>query len=118
MIEYRTHENSPITSIHVEEGAVIVTMTFNSLFEFTPMHAHTFDHWMECMEGAALISIDGIDTVVRKGDKYMVEAGKEHSATPLESHTVLRCVHENDEVDPDKCGEGIPHEWIHRLTVH
>jgi len=118
MIEYKTHDNGPITSIHVEVGAVIVTMTFNSLLEFTPMHSHAFDHWMECVKGAAVISIDGIDTVVRAGDKYLVEAHKEHSAKPLESFTVLRCVHENSEVDPSKCEEGIPLEWVNRLTVH
>ena len=116
MIEYRTHDNSPLTSIHVEKGAVIVTMRFDVPGCYTRLHSHTFDHWMECVKGSARIEIDGVVSIVKAGDRYLVEAHKQHSVHPLALDTVLRCVHEHDDIDPENLGGGIPIEWISRLT--
>ena len=113
---YRTHDTGPLTSIYIEPGAVIVTMEFDLPGAFTQMHAHTFDHWMECIRGSARIEIDGSETMVRPGDRYLVEAHKNHGCWPLESGTLLRCVHEHADIHPDKAESGIPLEWMHRLT--
>lgn len=116
MMEYRTHDDGPLTTISIEPGAVIVTMAFDQPASHTKLHAHTFDHWMECVSGLARIEIDGVAQIVRPGDRYMVEAHKQHSVTPLALDTVLRCVHEHADIHPDKAGNGIPLEWLKRLT--
>lgn len=116
-MQYRNHDDGPLTTISIEPGAVVVEMNFDMPESFTRLHSHTFDHWMECVRGSALIVIDGVKTVVRAGDRYLVEAHKQHSVFPLESDTLLRCVHEHDDIHPDKIdGEGIPLEWLQRLT--
>lgn len=112
---YRTHDNGPLTSICVEPGAVIVCMTFDAPGQFTRLHSHTFDHWMECVSGSARIEIDGVVSIVRPGDRYLVEAHRQHGVWPLESGTVLRCVHEHADIDPSGL-DGIPIEWLSRLT--
>lgn len=114
--QYRTHEAGPLTSIFVEPGAVVVEMQFDDSACFTRMHAHTFDHWMECVRGSARIAIDGEQTIVKAGDRYMVEAHKQHGCWPLEPDTLLRCRHEHADIHPDKAGDGIPLEWLDRLT--
>lgn len=116
MQSYRTHEDGALTTITIEPGAVVVTMLFDLPATYTKLHSHTFDHWMECIKGSAMIIIDDVRTVIRVGDKYMVEAGKHHEVFPLESDTVLRCVHEHADIHPDNATEGIPLEWLHRLT--
>lgn len=116
-MQYRTHEAGPLTTIRIEPGAVVVDMLFDSPMTFTRMHSHTFDHWMECVRGSARIVIDGAQTVVKPGDRYMVEAHKNHGCFPLELDTLLRCVHEHADIHPDKCpSDGIPLEWLRRLT--
>lgn len=116
-MKYRTHENGPLTTIHVEPGAVIVTMQFDLPGCHTRLHSHTFDHWMECVRGAARVEIDGIESFVREGGRYLVEAHKQHGVWPLSIDTVLRCVHEHADIHPDKMdGTGIPLEWLDRLT--
>lgn len=115
-MQYRTHDDGPLTTIGVIPGAVVITMDFDRPGCFTRLHSHTFDHWMECVKGMARIEIDGVETIVRAGDKYMVAAHKQHGVWPLASGTVLKCVHESAEVHPDKAGDGIPLEWLHRLT--
>lgn len=116
-MQYRTHEDGPLTSISIEPGAVVVTMDFDMPGCVTQMHSHTFDHWMECVRGSARIVIDGVQTIVRAGDKYLVEAHKEHGCWPLEFGTRLVCRHEHADIHPDKCpSDGIPLEWLRRLT--
>lgn len=115
-MQYRTHADGPLTTITVEPGAVVVTMDFDVPGAFTQMHRHAFDHWMTCISGSARIVIDGVQTIVRPGDRYLVEAHKEHGVWPLESGTVLRCVHENADIHPDKAQAGIPLEWLERLA--
>jgi hypothetical protein len=73
------------------------------------------------VSGAALIDLDGERSVVRAGDRYLVEAGKQHGVMALASDTVLLCEHEiraeNGVIDPDAfSAEGIPLEWVSRLT--
>lgn len=116
-MQYRTHDDGPLTSIHIEPGCVIVTMDFDTPGAFTRLHSHTFDHWMDCVSGSARVVIDDFETIVRVGDRYLVEAHKQHGVWPLESGTVLRCVHEHADIHPDKKpSDGIPMEWLHRLT--
>lgn len=115
-MQYRTHEDGPLTTIRIEPGAVVVEMEFDLPGSFTQMHAHTFDHWMECVRGSARILIDGVQTIVRKGDRYLVEAHKQHGCWPLEADTLLRCVHEHADIHPDGASDGIPLEWLTRLT--
>lgn len=115
-MQYRTHDDGPLTTITIRPGAVVVDMEFDSPGCFTRMHSHTFDHWMECIKGSARIVIDGVQTILRAGDRYMVEAHKNHDCRPLESSTLLRCVHEHANIHPEKAGQGIPLEWLDRLT--
>ena len=116
-MQYRTHEEGPLTSIGIVPGAIIVTMEYDLPGCHTKLHSHTFDHVMECVSGAARIVIDGETTIVTAGDKYLVEAHKQHGIWSLLSHTVLRCVHEHADIHPDKKPrDGIPREWLTRLT--
>ena len=114
-MQYRTHDDGPLTSIWIEPGRVVVEMLFDQPGCHTRLHSHTFDHWMECIRGRAVIDIDGVTTIVGPGDRYLVEAHKRHGVQPLALDTVLRCVHEHADVHPT--GEdGIPLEWLDRLT--
>ena len=114
-MHYRTHENGPLTTISIEPGAVIVTMAYDLPGCHTKLHSHTFDHLMECVKGAARIFIEDSETIVREGDKYVVEAHKQHAVYALTADTVLRCVHEHADIHPDQT-DGIPMEWLDRLT--
>jgi len=116
-MQYRTHEDGPLTDISIEPGAVIVTMTFDRPGDHTKLHSHAFDHEMQCVRGAARILIDDVQKILREGENYMVEAHKQHGVWPLASGTVLRCVHHHDDIHPDmKPEDGIPIEWLRRLT--
>ena len=115
-MQYRTHDDGPLTSIWIEPGRVVVEMLFDQPGCHTRLHSHTFDHWMECVSGRARVEIDGVETIVGPGDRYLVKAHKRHGVWPLASDTVLRCVHEHADVHPDRAGEGIPLEWLDRLT--
>lgn len=115
-MEYRTHDDGPLTTITIEPGAIVVTMTFDLPGAYTKLHSHTFDHWMECVKGSALMIIDEIRTVIRVSDSYLIAAHKNHEVFPLESGTVLKCVHKHADIHPDKAKEGIPLEWLDRLT--
>lgn len=118
-MQYRTHDDGPLTTIRIEPGAVVVTMEFDTPCSFTRLHAHTFDHWMTCIKGRARIVIDDALSTINAGDRYMVEAHKKHGVWPLETGTVLRCVHEHADIHPDKKpADGIPLEWLERLTEH
>ena len=117
MMQYRTYADGPLTTITVEPGRVCIRMDFDRFGDHTRLHSHAFDHWMECISGSARIVIDGEQTIVRKGDRYLVEAHKQHGVWPLESGTVLRCIHEHADIHPDNInGDGIPIEWLRRLT--
>jgi quercetin dioxygenase-like cupin family protein len=116
-MKYRTHADGPLTTIKVQPGAIVVTMEFDLPGSFTRMHAHTFDHWMTCLQGSARIKIDAEERIIKAGDRYLVEAHKRHGCWPLESGTVLQCMHEHADIHPDKLdSNGIPLEWLHRLT--
>jgi quercetin dioxygenase-like cupin family protein len=116
-MQYRTHEDGPLTEISIEPGAVVVTMTFDRPGDYTQLHSHAFDHEMQCIKGAARIVIDDVQTVLNEGGSYMVEAHKRHGVWPLASGTVLRCVHAHEDIHPDmKPEDGVPIEWLHRLT--
>ena len=115
-MQYRTHDDGPLTTITIEPKAVVVTMNFDHPGAHTRLHSHTFDHWMECVSGAARILIDDVESIVRASERYFVAAHKQHGVWPLESNTVLRCVHEHDDIHPDGAKEGIPLEWLTRLT--
>jgi quercetin dioxygenase-like cupin family protein len=119
-MQYRTHDGGPLTTIRVEKGRIVVTMDFDLPGSFTRLHSHPFDHWMECVSGLARIAIDDAETIVRPGDRYLVEAHKRHGVWPLMSGTVLRCVHEHADIDPahPDAAHGIPLEWLDRLTDH
>lgn len=117
-MQYRTHDDGPLTTIRIEPGAVVVEMLFDMPESFVRLHAHTFDHWMECVCGSALITIGEKTNVVRAGDRYMVDAGLRHGVRPLTIGTVLRCRHEHEDIHPDHMdGEAIPAEWLERLTL-
>lgn len=114
---YRPHENGPLTTIRVIPGAVEISMLYDLPGCHTRLHSHAFEHTMHCDSGMARIEIDGVASIVRAGDSYVVEAHKQHSVHPLELDTVLRCVHEHADIDPAKLdGQGIPLEWLDRLT--
>ena len=116
-MQYRTHDDGPLTTITIKPGAVVIDLEFDLPGCFNRLHSHTFPHWMRCISGSARIVIDDIETIVRKGDRYLVEAGKQHGVWPLESGTHLQCEHNHPDIHPDKMdGEGIPLEWLDRLT--
>lgn len=116
-MQYRTQPDGPLTTISVHPGCIRVQMDFDVPGAHTKLHSHTFAHWMTCTQGAARIVIDGVQTIVRAGDRYLVAAHQQHGVWPLESGTVLLCDHEHADIHPDKVdGEGIPIEWLHRLT--
>lgn len=116
MEPYRPHEGGPLTTISIEPGAVVVTMAFDLPGCHTRLHSHTFDHVMHCDAGRARIEIDGVQSIVGPGDSYTVEAHKRHGVQPLSLDTVLRCVHEHADIHPDNALDGVPLEWLHRLT--
>lgn len=116
MMQYRTHDDGPLTTIRVEPGAIVVEMEFDMPESFVRLHSHAFDHWMECVKGSALIEIDGNGRVVQAGDRYLVEAHKRHGVRPLSVGTVLKCVHEHADIHPDGARDHIPEEWLLRLT--
>lgn len=111
--EYRNGD--VLTTISVEHGAVIVCLTFERANQTTALHSHSFDHRMECVQGSALIEIDGVSQIVRKGERYLVEAHKQHGVRALEPDTILRCVHEHEDIRPNS-EDHIPAEWLERLT--
>lgn len=115
-VPYRTHEGGPLTTITIVPGAVVVEMRFESIFEYARLHSHTFDHWMECTEGSAMIVLGHERRNVTKGERYLVEAHQQHGVWPREVPAVLRCVHEHADIHPDRAGDGVPLEWLHRLT--
>lgn len=115
-MQYRTHDDSPLTTITVEPGAVIVTLLFDRLAASVRLHRHSFDHEMQCVKGMARIVIDDEEAILRPGDKYTVAAHKQHGVHPLALDTELRCVHYHPDIHPDRAGEGIPLEWLRRLT--
>lgn len=115
---YRTHEGGPLTEITIEPGAVIVTMTFDRPGDFTEGHRHAFDHDMEVKSGRFLMLLDGVPSVVEAGRRVTVPAGALHGGRALALDTVVRCVHRHADIHPDKTdGEGIPLEWLTRLTI-
>ena len=115
--EYRSHADSPLTTLAIEPGAVTVSLLFDQPGSHTRLHSHTFDHWMEVVRGTVRIEIDGVVSICHAGDRYLVEAHKQHSVVPLTIDALVRCVHENPEVHPDNVTpNGVPHEWIARLT--
>lgn len=115
-MEYRSHPDAPLTSIRIEPGAVVVSMLFDLPGCHTRLHSHTFPHMLHCDAGRARVAIDDEVAILGPGDSYLVEAHKRHGVWPLASGTVLRCVHEHDDIHPDKARNGIPVEWLDRLT--
>ena len=114
---YRSHDDSHWASISIEPGAVVVTMEFDELAQHTRLHSHAFDHEMLCVEGRALIELDGVVIELSEGASYTVEAHKQHSVVPLVCPTRIQCRHEHADIHPDKIdGSGIPMEWLDRLT--
>lgn len=90
-------------------------MEFDGLNQFVRLHSHTFDHWMECVKGSAVITIDDVSRIVSAGDRYMVEAHKRHGVQCFVPGTILKCTHESDDIK-EVSAEGVPAEWIFRLT--
>lgn len=116
-MQYRNHDDGPLTSIRIEPGAVVIEMEFDMPESYIKLHSHTFDHWMECVKGLAIVEIEGAGRVVQAGDKYLVAAHQRHGVRPLQVGTVLRCWHEHPDIHPDGAKGGIPAEWLERLTL-
>lgn len=118
----RDDPGGPLTVIeHDRAGWICVRMTYDFAGCRTRLHAHCFDHWMRCEHGLARVEIEGVETIVRAGDRYLVAAGKRHGVLALQSGTVLLCEHEvraeNGQHDPEAFSpDGIPVEWLRRLT--
>ncbi len=115
-MQYRNHDDGPLTTITIEPGAVVIELFFDMPESFVRLHSHAFPHWMECVEGQALVEIDGAGRVVSAGERYMVEAHKRHGVRPLHVGVRMRCRHEHPDIHPDGAREGIPPEWLTRLT--
>ena len=112
---YRATDDGPLTSIAVQRGRIVIDLRFDLPGCSTKLHAHTFDHMMTCLSGAARVSIDDESRTMVAGDTYLVAAHKQHAIVPLSIETVLQCVHENPDID-ERGLEGIPLEWLRRLT--
>ena len=113
--ELRLEENGPLSYMEVVPGAVCIVMVFDGPNQSVKLHSHSFDHMMRCEAGRACITIDDLTRIVTAGDEYMVEAHKRHAVRSLQPGTTLRCIHENADIAGEE-GEGIPAEWIYRLT--
>lgn len=116
-MQYRTHPDGPLTTISVALGCISVRLDYDLPGAFTRLHSHAFAHSMLCVAGSARIELDGQATIVRAGDRYQVAAHRQHGVWPLERDTVLLCEHRHADIDPAKIeGDGIPIEWLRRLT--
>lgn len=115
-MQYRTHEDGPLTTITVEPGAVHVSMLFDTPMCHVRLHSHAFDHIMIVKRGTVRIEIDGVVSIKSAGDTYMVEAHKQHSVMPMTLDAEVDCVHEHADIHPDNAGDGIPVEWLDRLV--
>ena len=116
-MQYRTHDDGPLTTISVEPGAVRISMLFDSPGAHARLHAHTFDHTMIVKRGSVRIEIAGVASITHVGDTYLVEAHKRHSVHPLTLGAEVDCLHEHADIHPDRAHAGIPMEWLHRLTT-
>lgn len=115
--EYRTHTNGPLVKIGIEPGAVIVRMTADVMPCWVKMHRHIFDHDMICKDGSATLSLNGCVRKITAGEKVAVEAHAAHDLVFHKLGTVVECRHEHADIHPDKTdGDGIPMEWLDRLT--
>lgn len=115
-MQYRTHDDGPLTTISVEPGAVRISLLFDVPGCHTRLHSHAFDHTMIVKRGPVRIQIDGVGSIRQTGETYMVEAHKQHSVFPLAIDAEVDCLHEHADIHPDRAGDGIPMEWLHRLT--
>jgi hypothetical protein len=118
----RLHQDGAAVSYRQDEpGWIVVRLSYDLPGAHTRLHAHAFDHWMRCIAGIAWIDIDDAAHILRPGDEYKVEAHRRHRVLPLAAGTVLDCRHEirreNGAHDPKAfSAEGIPLEWLRRLT--
>lgn len=115
-MQYRNHDDGPLITITVGDGVIVISMLFDMPESFVRLHEHTFDHDMICRAGSALIEIDGQISVVQVGQTYKVAAGQRHGVRPLQVGTILECRHEHADIHPDGAKDGIPEEWLLRLT--
>jgi quercetin dioxygenase-like cupin family protein len=115
-MQYRTHADGPLTTISVEPGAVRISMLFDVPGAHARLHSHTFPHTLTVKRGPVRIEIDGVVSIKQTGETYLVEAHKQHSVYPLTVDAEVDCVHEHADIHPDRAGEGIPLEWLRRLT--
>lgn len=116
-MQYRTHPDGPLTTITVALGCICVRLDYDLPGTFTRLHSHAFEHSMLCVAGSARVELDGQATIVRAGERYQVAAHRQHGVWPLERATVLLCEHLHADIDPAKQdGDGIPLEWLRRLT--
>ncbi len=104
-------------------GWISIRLTFAEPGDFIKLHKHAFDHWMEGVEGAALLQLHltGEPRLILPGDSILIPAHAHHGARAVRRGTVLRCAHEiraeNGELYPEAfASDGIPSEWVGRLT--
>lgn len=120
---YRLHAAGPWHDIRQDRpGKVYVIMRFPEPLLEVPGHIHAFDHVMRVAAGIVRVTVDGASTIYRAGAEVMVPAGVRHAVQALAPDTVVECEHDvraaNGEIDPEAFSpDGIPLEWITRLTI-
>ncbi|MES2048875.1 MAG: AraC family ligand binding domain-containing protein [Pseudomonadota bacterium] len=113
--QYRVHAAGPLNSIHVEPGVIYIDKEYDMPGVFDRFHSHAFGHWVTCLEGSVRIEDDNGENVLRKGDKLFLDAHVKHGLWALEAPTKVRCEHLNEDIVIGST-DGIPLEWITRLT--
>ncbi len=81
-------ESSQLVFFYFEEGTDM------------PAHSHTYPQWGMVIEGEMELTIDGKPQRFKKGDEYLVPAGKAHSAKFFRSTRVMDYFSEKNRYKP------------------
>lgn len=103
-------------------GWLSLRLTFPNVGEIVRGHVHLFDHLMTVERGCLQLNCDGRIRTLSPKESVLISRGISHSLRALKRDTVALCEHEirheNGELYPDAfTSDGIPVEWVQRLTV-
>jgi hypothetical protein len=120
--QYRTHANGPLVTLkHDVPGKIGVSMLFDMPTREVEMHSHAFDHVMNIIKGPVRIYAGNECHVLNTGDLFTVPAHVKHGLVPMTLDAQVDCDHdiryENGDLFPKAFNsEGVPKEWLDRLT--
>ena len=120
---YRLTADGPVHLVYLPApGVIAVRITWDRGLEPLRGHVHRHEHASRVVQGAVVVSFDGAARCLLQGEMIDVPAGVRHALMPTEPGTVVECEHriraENGDLMPDAFDpDGIPLEWVTRLTV-